>query len=401
MSPACSHATATPMPPACGSDKLNVKTYAQPPSSAGVMSNEGTPTKMAQTAPAPSTATPSADALALPSVTPMAETPVKNTPSSCVMPKSTTLSMLFLTAPAQKEIPNAGSCFSKASQAPNERGGLNARPSPVRTDNGQAAPSLPPHPATRPKHDCGAAHVPATCKSADTTGQSPKVSATLLHCAVWWGQTDDIDVFVRGGVSPDSRVVNKPLTPLLAAIRHCSMPNVSLLLRHGADATACSFSGVSSVRIAFFVGQVDFLRLLLRAGVSAVVCGIDGWTRLLEMSFADTVPCSEALLDMSLGRRRADSVRSDRDGHTPLFDASSRGFLPLVGLLLDAGVPAASTGPNGHTALMAAARKGHQLVWRWLLLLMSMQEQLEALTAAQRSDQPHFFRFIMGLAGSE
>jgi len=401
MSPACSNATATTMPPACGSDKLNVKTCAQPPSSARVMSNERTPTNMAQTAPALSQVAPSADALALPSVTPMAETPVKNTPSSCAMPKSTTLSKPFLTAPAQQEIPNAGSFFSKASQAPNVRGGLNSQPSPVRTDNGQAARSLPPHPATRPKHDCGAAHVPATWKSADATGQSPKVSAKLLHCAVWRGRTDEIDVLMRGGGSPDSRVVGKPLTPFLVDIRHCSMPNVDLLLRHGADATESSFGGVSSVRMACSVGQVDFLRLLLRAGVSADMCGIGGWTRLLEMSFARAVPCAEALLDMYLGRRRADSVRSDRNGHTPLFVASSCGFLPLVGVLLDAGVPAASIGPNGHTALMAAARKGHRLVSRRLLLLMSMQEQLEGLTAAQRSDQPHVFRFIMGLAGPE
>jgi len=204
------------------------------------------------------------------------------------------------------------------------------------------------------------------------TPPSPAEAARYsgLHAAAWQGDAHRVAQLLAGGVNPNSRD-GHGRTPLHVATFAKRREAVRALAQGGADLGALENDRYDAVTIAAVADDEDTLRLLLALGASAKLItsrydgtaliaaahlGHDGvvrqliaagapldhvnnlhWTALIEsIVLGQGGPRHVATLQ-ALVEAGASTQLADREGRTPLALARSRGYEPMVQILLKAG----------------------------------------------------------------
>ena len=191
-----------------------------------------------------------------------------------------------------------------------------------------------------------------------------------LHAAAWHGNAAQLAQLIRAGAPLDARDAHGR-TPLHVATFAQRREAVRALAKGGADLGALESGRYDAVTIAAVADDETMLALLLELGASAKLItsrydgtaliaaahlGHDGvvrqliaagapldhvnnlhWTALIEAIVLGQggprhVAALQALVDAG-----ADTQLADRDGRTPLALARSRGYEPMVQILLKAG----------------------------------------------------------------
>jgi len=193
---------------------------------------------------------------------------------------------------------------------------------------------------------------------------------TGLHAAAWQGDAARIAQLLAGGADPNSRD-GHGRTPLHVATFAKRREAVRALAQGGADLGALENDRYDAVTIAAVADDEATLALLLELGASARLItsrydgtaliaaahlGHDGvvrqliaagapldhvnnlhWTALIEaIVLGQGGPRHVATLQ-ALVEAGASTQLADRDGRTPLVLARSRGYEPMVRILLQAG----------------------------------------------------------------
>jgi uncharacterized protein len=213
---------------------------------------------------------------------------------------------------------------------------------------------------------------PGALPVAAQTPPSPAEAARYggLHAAAWQGEVARIAQLLAAGANPNSRD-GHGRTPLHVASFARRREVVRALAQGGADLGALENDRYDAVTIAAVADDEETLRLLLALGASAkrVTSRYDGtaliaaahlghdgvvrqliaagaaldhvnnlhWTALIEsIVLGDGGPRHVATLQ-ALVEAGADTQLADREGRTPLALARSRGYEPMVAILLKAG----------------------------------------------------------------
>jgi ankyrin repeat protein len=212
----------------------------------------------------------------------------------------------------------------------------------------------------------------AALPAAAQTPPSPAEAARYvgLHAAAWQGDAARIAQLLAGGADPNSRD-GHGRTPLHVATFAKRRDALRALAKGGADLGALENDRYDAVTIAAVADDEATLALLLELGASAKLVtsrydgtaliaaahlGHDGvvrqlikagapldhvnnlhWTALIESIVLGTGgPRHVATLQALVGAG-ANKQLADREGRTPLALARSRGYEPMVQILLQAG----------------------------------------------------------------
>ena len=187
-----------------------------------------------------------------------------------------------------------------------------------------------------------------------------------MHDAAERGDIDGLERALARGRSVDKREPTHGRTPLMvaAASPHAGLTMVRLLLAHGADANARSwtpetaaeagatafsedyaryqFSGDTALTLAASTGDVEVVRCLLEAGADVNATNTAGYTALINAIYSGAGRAgSTAELVALLLERGATPDSATTHGETPLMVAAGLADFDAVHLLLTAGADAA------------------------------------------------------------
>lgn len=207
------------------------------------------------------------------------------------------------------------------------------------------------------------------------------------------GDTAAVKLFLKSGISPDSRGDSQS-TALITASSRGYLDVVKALLDNGADPNLKNDDGMTALAGAAGAGHIeiarrlldkgadvaaekpvdrlplmrairsghqDIVRLLLDRGAPAYVQD-DQWSPLILASFLG----QPAMVDAFIAKNVDVNARNSR-GMTSLMHAASRGHVAVVATLLDHGADINAQDSGGHTALMFAANNGQLAAVRLLV----------------------------------
>ncbi|WP_447933209.1 ankyrin repeat domain-containing protein [Wolbachia endosymbiont of Dactylopius coccus] len=180
----------------------------------------------------------------------------------------------------------------------------------------------------------------ANIKAKDVYGNTP------LHIAAQYSSKIEIVEFLLDNSASDiNDTTNNGWTPLRLAIQGDKPNTVKFLLNKGASIETKDRYGQTSLDLAVERGYTDMVKLL----------------RSVQLGRG----LSSAVRDVSLGRIKvlielgADLEAKDKDGNTPLMNASLIGNLDVVGYLVSKGADIYAKANDGKTALDIARGAGH------------------------------------------
>ena len=206
---------------------------------------------------------------------------------------------------------------------------------------------------------------------------------TALRIACKHGHTAVVELLLARGATINL-TDRHGATPLITACRANKGDVVALLLKNNADMTVVDCDGCNALTTSCEAGATDAAEHLLKAGADAnAIVSIDGFKgtlfgyacskdnadlmRLLVKYGAlvdetDSKGDTPLILMCKLGESGAGTVKvllelhadinkANYRGRTPLMTASSKGFLPSVEALLDAGATIDASDDLGRTAL--------------------------------------------------
>lgn len=138
----------------------------------------------------------------------------------------------------------------------------------------------------------------------------------------------------------DGKKVKTPLVdPLIKALDNNNSKAAGKLIAEGVDVTGIDRDGHSALQLACQAGFFDLALLMLQRGASATAADKQGETPLTWLArypgtnHAESVAVARALIE----KGSAVDARDNERGMTPLMWAISRGNLPLIQFLIDAG----------------------------------------------------------------
>lgn len=220
--------------------------------------------------------------------------------------------------------------------------------------------------------------------------------ATAIEEAAFRGHTSVVELLLSKGVDVEARNTINNYTALLAAASQGHELTVRCLLKARANVNARSAKGFTALhKAAAFASEALFSALLAR-GPSLEARTNEGSTALIIAAKNDNPLGIEILLDAGANlegqdeRKRtalswavienatnAISTLLGRGASSglPLYLACSRGLLPAVRSLLEAGADPNANSDESHTCLIVAARHGYNEI---LILLVEYGASLEA-----------------------
>ena len=232
-----------------------------------------------------------------------------------------------------------------------------------------------------------------TCKGMK---DKTKWVATAIEEAAFHGRTSVVELLLSKGVDVEARNTINNYTALLAAASQGHELTVQCLLKARADVNARSAKGFTALHKAAAFANEALLGALLARGSSLDARTNEGSTALIIAAKNDNPLGIEILLDAGADlegqdeRKRtalswavienaANAMRTllcrGAMGGLPLYLACSRGLLPALKSLLEAGANPNASCDESCTCLIAAAQHGYNEV---LILLVEYGASLEA-----------------------
>ncbi|VVD06099.1 unnamed protein product, partial [Leptidea sinapis] len=196
---------------------------------------------------------------------------------------------------------------------------------------------------------------------ADIEAQSERTKDTPLSLACSGGRYEVVELILSRGANKEHRNVSD-YTPLSLAASGGYVNIIRLLLQHQAEINSRTGSklGISPLMLAAMNGHTAAVRLLLDCGsdINAQI-ETNRNTALTLACFQGRHEVVSLLLD-----RKANVEHRAKTGLTPLMEAASGGYVEVGRVLLDKG---ADVNAPPVSCLMAAFRKGHTKVVKWMV----------------------------------
>merc|ERR1712142_88048 len=204
---------------------------------------------------------------------------------------------------------------------------------------------------------------------------------TPLSLAASGGYTNIIKLLLAHGAEINSRTGSKlGISPLMLAAMNGHTQAVKLLLDMGSDINAqIETNRNTALTLACFQGRHEVVSLLLDRKANVEHRAKTGLTLLMEAASGGYTEVGRVLLDkgaddkghyrfveLLLSRGAQVEVRNKK-GNSSLWLAANGGHLDVVQLLYSAGADIDSQDNRKVSCLMAAFRKGHSKVVKWLV----------------------------------
>ncbi|KAK3686838.1 hypothetical protein LTR37_019429 [Vermiconidia calcicola] len=213
-----------------------------------------------------------------------------------------------------------------------------------------------------------------------------KYGFTALHAAALKGNDEIVRELLIHGADPNLTDIDQ-WTPLHAAALRQDRPIMLLmedkvanaadivsrvtsqvgdrkqraLLEHMAERKSGGSTAITGLRWAVSEGRVERLRSILDNGADIDAEDVGGITALTIGAWMDQCIAIQVLLE-----RGADVNKSERSGRSALHIASEEGYLGVVELLADYGADV-NAEVCGFTAILLAAKRGHEVTVRFLV----------------------------------
>ena len=179
-------------------------------------------------------------------------------------------------------------------------------------------------------------------RDADISAYDQYDGDTPIHFAASAGKIEIIDLLLSNGAKIEMRTRRTGASPLHRAAAFGRRKSISYLIGRGADQNAIDFDGVSPIFYASRRNQYTAVRLLKRLGAR-------------HGGLHEAINANDVARVLDLLHQGA-NVDDPGVAGTPLHLAAAKGYLGLVGILVDNGADLAAEGePAGFTALHSAA----------------------------------------------
>ncbi len=187
---------------------------------------------------------------------------------------------------------------------------------------------------------------------------------TALTMAVDMGFTEIAAEMLRRKVSEPDEALKDGTSALMLSCRYGHATTVELLIEHGASVNAKSTTNNTALIVASGNGFEQLAKLLIDNGAELRCALATGWTPLHCAADGGFGPVVRLLLE-----HNADSMAATKKKKsTPLILAARKGNLSALSAMLEQrGVDCNHARTDGTTALMSAARNGHDVSVRRLL----------------------------------
>lgn len=219
----------------------------------------------------------------------------------------------------------------------------------------------------------------------DSNHNTPLIHATKL------GNIQIVQLLIDAGANINYQNVPHQMSPLMFACAGNHVTVCQLLINHGADVNITNDDRTPPLMIACHLGFTDIVRLLLEAGARVNCQDIDGDCPLylavrgnhheivtLLSEYGADMYLDEGALNIAIDHRNLAMVKTllktnidpnigNRDGVTPLMNASAQGNIEIVRLLLKSGVQVNQQDSEGDAALHLACLEGHFQIVETLL----------------------------------
>jgi len=184
---------------------------------------------------------------------------------------------------------------------------------------------------------------------------------TALHVCIQNNATEAAAELIRLG-SPVNFKNVKGVTPIIAAAQKGNLELVQLLLKHGANPFAVTYTGSTALIQASHFGHHLVVECLLKRGVMAEQANYKNTTALMRAAQEGHEENVKLLL-------RFDSKvnRENHENLTALMLAAQRGHHSITKILIRHGAKIDTKTPQGSTSLMLACKRGHTEVAKVLI----------------------------------
>jgi ankyrin repeat protein len=183
-----------------------------------------------------------------------------------------------------------------------------------------------------------------------------------MHAAVRSGECGKLREYILNGVDIESRNIYGD-TPLLTAVKHCSVVAVRQLLDAGAAVDASGWAGRTALHLAV-AGcdrgrSADLIAILLGAGAAVNAQTADGWTALHFAARSGDLP---AILQLCAAGANKDAATLT--GERALHWAAYYGQRGAIDMLLELGADAGAVNdcgwrfPQFYERFMERRRRG-------------------------------------------
>ena len=209
--------------------------------------------------------------------------------------------------------------------------------------------------------------------------------ATLLHHAI---EANDVALagrFLEFGANIETLAPPTNDTALLHAVRSNKPEVLALLLASHPrpNLEAIDSAGNSALHLAFNLGFVDLIPLLVNAGADLEAKDTAGNTALLRAVRLDTEQRLDLVrLMLERAERPAAIDATNSAGETALHLASNLGFVDLIPLLVNAGADLEAKDTAGNTALLRAVRLDTERRLDLVRLMLERTERPAVIDAA-------------------
>jgi len=151
--------------------------------------------------------------------------------------------------------------------------------------------------------------------------------------------------------------------PLIMCAARNYVPEVEMLLEHGADVNQCGTSQAPALLFAAYFGRQEAVETLLKHGAEINKQTVTGWSPLMSASQQGHIGAVRMLMD-----RNADVNLTSTDNRTALMSAAHMGHQDICALLCEDETCNMNTqNQAGKTALMIAAQESRGDIVHFLL----------------------------------